>query len=102
MHFITCRLYLNKVDFFKKTQVNLVFGTPDRSWGRWHSLSFHMRGITVLHMKPEFLFLAVLCPAALCGLFSCSKQGLLSSCGAQASHCGGVSHEVRGQRDKAQ
>ena len=28
---------------------------------------------------------------AACGLSSCSKQGLLSRCGAQASHCSGVS-----------
>ena len=83
-----------------KTQVNLVFGTPDRSWGHWPSLSFHMHGITALCKKLELIFWAVLCPAALCGLFSCSKRGLLSSCGAQASHRGGFSCEARALRDR--
>ena len=38
-----------------------------------------------------YLFLAVLIFTAAQAFISCSKQGLLSSCSAQASHCGGFS-----------
>ena len=39
-----------------------------------------------------YLFLAVLSLCCCMGLFfSCGKQGLLSSCGEQPSHCGGFS-----------
>ena len=46
----------------------------------------------LIKKKNHYLFFGCIGSSFLCGLFSsCSQQGLLPSCGAQASHCSGFS-----------